>query len=330
MRSRPPIALFNYQAYPPQLATEMLALGWSSLRPWLSPLAVAVVVGLCWGRNDHGFLLGWLAFSVVNGAAGIALRRRYQQLPATLPLPALRWGEWLALLHGGVMLGVIWGALGFLLVPAHAGHNLMIVMIYMGVSVSASSMASFGMAHVASASLVSMCLLLPPLRETFADDWLRLAIMFLFFHATIIQAVLLRHHGNARTLTLEKEKDRLIEEQRVAAESAQRANREKSAFLAAASHDLRQPLHALMLTSHALRMRVDGEESRELVAGGVGGRRHMVGFLYRCFRPGGCFRRSFLRLRDHPGAGQKGRTAMGAGCRPPRPHRPGPLQTGGP
>jgi signal transduction histidine kinase/CheY-like chemotaxis protein len=263
---RPPLALFNYQAYPPRLATEMLVLGWNSLRPWLSPLAVAVVVGLCWRHNDRAFLLGWLALAVANGAVGIVLRRHYLRTGvAELPPAALRRGEWLALVHGGVMLGVIWGALGFLLVPAPAGHNLMIVMIYMGVSVSASSMASFGLAHVSSASLVSLCLLLPPLRQTFADNWIQLAIMFLFFHATIIQAVLLRHHGNARTLMLEKDKDRLIEEQRVAVESAQRANREKSAFLAAASHDLRQPLHALMLTSHALRMRVPGEESRELV-----------------------------------------------------------------
>lgn len=263
---RPPFALFNYQAYPPPLATEMLALGWSSLRPWLSPLAVAVVAGLCWDVNDHGFMLVWLAISIANGMIGLAMRRHYLQITdPVLPLAQLRMGEWLALLHGGVMLGAIWGALGFLLVPAPAGHNLMIVMIYMGVSVSASSMASFGLAHVFSASLVSMCLLLPSLRQTFADNWLQLAIMFMFFHATIIQAVLLRHHGNARTLMLEKEKDRLIEEQRIAVESAQRANREKSAFLAAASHDLRQPLHALMLTSHALRMRVPGEESRELV-----------------------------------------------------------------
>ena len=266
MRPRLPFALFNYQAYPPPLATEMLALGWSSLRPWLSPLAVLVVVGLCWRRNDHAFLIGWFAVSAVNGAVGIALRRHYRAIcAAELPLPALRLGEWIALFHGGVMLGAIWGALGFLLVPAPAGHNLMIVMIYMGVSVSASSMASFGLAHVCSASLVSLVLLLPPLRHTFADNWIQLAIMFVFFHATIIQAVVLRHRGNARTLMLEKDKDRLIEEQRAAVESAQRASREKSAFLAAASHDLRQPLHALMLTSHTLRLRVSGAENRELV-----------------------------------------------------------------
>ncbi|WP_162932640.1 ATP-binding response regulator [Solimonas sp. K1W22B-7] len=261
---RLPFALFNYQAYSPQLATELLALGWGSLRPWLSPLAVGVVAALCWAVVDHSLLLSWLAFSAVNGALGLLLRRRYQQI-SVMALQELRIGEWLALLHGGVLLGAIWGALGLLLVPGLANHNLMIVMIYMAVSVSAASIASFGLAHVLSASAVSLGLLLPPLHHTFPGHWGQLAVMFLFFHATIIQAVLVRHHGNARNLMLEQEKDRLLEQQRSAAESAQRANREKSAFLAAASHDLRQPLHALMLTSHALRMRVPEGESRDLV-----------------------------------------------------------------
>ncbi len=47
---------------------------------------------------------------------------------------------------------------------------------------------------------------------------------------------------------------------------AESANREKSRFLAAASHDLRQPLHALGLFANALSRRVRGEEQVMLVA----------------------------------------------------------------
>lgn len=46
---------------------------------------------------------------------------------------------------------------------------------------------------------------------------------------------------------------------------AESANREKSRFLAAASHDLRQPLHALGLFANALSRRVRGEEQLMLV-----------------------------------------------------------------
>ncbi len=51
-----------------------------------------------------------------------------------------------------------------------------------------------------------------------------------------------------------------------AKEKAEEATQSKSRFLAAASHDLRQPLHALTLFARALSRRVDGKEARDLVA----------------------------------------------------------------
>ena len=52
---------------------------------------------------------------------------------------------------------------------------------------------------------------------------------------------------------------------RAAKEEAERANRAKSRFLAAASHDLRQPLHALGLFASVLAGKVRGEGNRRLV-----------------------------------------------------------------
>jgi signal transduction histidine kinase/ActR/RegA family two-component response regulator len=50
-----------------------------------------------------------------------------------------------------------------------------------------------------------------------------------------------------------------------AKETAEQATAAKSRFLAAASHDLRQPLHALLLFARALSRRVQGEEATRLV-----------------------------------------------------------------
>lgn len=61
--------------------------------------------------------------------------------------------------------------------------------------------------------------------------------------------------------------DSLSEQQRIAAEQQARAEQaviEKSRFLATASHDLRQPLHALGLFHHALRMKSEDATNREL------------------------------------------------------------------
>ncbi len=61
----------------------------------------------------------------------------------------------------------------------------------------------------------------------------------------------------------EAEQARLDAEQ--SRDEAQRANRAKSAFLAAASHDLRQPMHAIGLYVAALRRRVSAPEAGEVV-----------------------------------------------------------------
>ncbi len=57
-------------------------------------------------------------------------------------------------------------------------------------------------------------------------------------------------------------RNELLAKAYVAAETATRA---KSRFLAAASHDLRQPLHAMTLFARALARRVYGEEAKKLV-----------------------------------------------------------------
>jgi|LNFM01.1.fsa_nt_gb signal transduction histidine kinase/ActR/RegA family two-component response regulator len=65
-----------------------------------------------------------------------------------------------------------------------------------------------------------------------------------------------------RTRRLEKRNLQLA----AAKERAEEATASKSRFLAAASHDLRQPLHALTLFARALSRRVEGKEARDLVA----------------------------------------------------------------
>jgi signal transduction histidine kinase/CheY-like chemotaxis protein len=56
-----------------------------------------------------------------------------------------------------------------------------------------------------------------------------------------------------------------LDDMRAAKDVAEAANRAKSTFLAAASHDLRQPTHALGLYLAALRAEGDGEQRTELV-----------------------------------------------------------------
>ncbi len=64
-------------------------------------------------------------------------------------------------------------------------------------------------------------------------------------------------------ITEEKKAEAVLEQAR---DGAIETARDKSRFLAAASHDLRQPLHALTLFTRALGRRVETAETKELVA----------------------------------------------------------------
>jgi len=70
-----------------------------------------------------------------------------------------------------------------------------------------------------------------------------------------------------------------LQEVETARDAAIRADRAKSRFLATASHDLRQPLHAMNLFISALRRRVSGDEATKLVEGMASATESMQGMF---------------------------------------------------
>lgn len=70
-----------------------------------------------------------------------------------------------------------------------------------------------------------------------------------------------------RDVTEAEEAARQMRDVQAARDAAVTANLAKSRFLATASHDLRQPLHAMNLFISALRRRVSGDEAMQLVDG---------------------------------------------------------------
>ncbi len=75
------------------------------------------------------------------------------------------------------------------------------------------------------------------------------------------EAVLLRHENAGLVLQLRDEINKVTQ----AKARAEAADRQKGEFFAAASHDLRQPLHVMMLLSSALKPSVSGEAGQDLL-----------------------------------------------------------------
>ncbi|MEO8849685.1 MAG: ATP-binding protein, partial [Casimicrobiaceae bacterium] len=212
----------------------------------------------------------WLLLVAANQAWRGALVRQWRRAqPGTAATP--RWGGYWSL--GSALAGALWGFASVAMFPASApGQALMIVCLFGvvlgGLNLTAVYKQSFyGFALPALAPLiVRVALEGDPVHWNTAGVMLVvLAFILAFGHRLndLLTHALASRYETADLIIELKEQTRAAHSARAAAEAA---NRAKSQLLAAASHDLRQPLHALALFSAALAERTRGSDLAALVA----------------------------------------------------------------
>lgn len=258
-------SLFNHRRYDSRTQQSLLLLGVTSLKPWLSPLLAVLLVISCATPRQYPLAAAWLTLSVVAAGLGIWYCRHWRARLETGPLsaPELKRAELWGTAYG-LVVAVCWGNSSRFMDPDQAS-NLMIAMIYFGVCAGAASISVLGMAHMTAAALLAFLLFIQPLDEIFPHNWMWFSLMVALYHLVILMSCWQRQQIVASNLLLAQEQEGLISAQRREAARANRANQDKSAFLAAASHDLRQPVHAIMLLGHALQMKTRDGAARELV-----------------------------------------------------------------
>jgi signal transduction histidine kinase len=167
-------------------------------------------------------------------------------------------------LTGVLATGALWGISVWLFYPY--GGNLeriaLLLTVYSFCISAVPALATQFGAFVAFVALtfVPMILRIALLPEH--DGWTLAAILFLIFGITVMLGRSYQR-SFARVVALKQRGLQLLAQlqvEKVAADQARReaetANRAKTQFFAAASHDLRQPLHALGLFAEALRHRI--------------------------------------------------------------------------
>ena len=162
--------------------------------------------------------------------------------------------------------GFIWGAAGYsFYLPEGGVYQAFLVIFLLGIA--AGSMA-FLSAHLPTFYGFFMLLMLPLIIRMFQESSVPHLVMggmmivyllvFMVFGRNVnqvfLESILLRFDNLELVNRLTKEK-----------EAAEKANIAKSKFLAAASHDLRQPLHALSLLAGALAERIHYKEVKDIV-----------------------------------------------------------------
>lgn len=193
----------------------------------LMPALPLILTAALWPRLGGWRLGAWLGVALLLWALRQLVVRRY---PRGAELPRLRrWASEVAVVD--LLGGLNWGLAGLsFLVPDSAPLQMLLITMIVGISVGSIFATAYWPRSLFAYSLPAVGL-------------------------TAVQAIALQFENLA-----------LVEELRAQKELAEQASLAKSRFLAAASHDLRQPLHALGLFVSALRERAAAPELQPLVS----------------------------------------------------------------
>jgi len=233
------LVAFLFRNMPAALATHLVV-----------PVLVAVVLH---GAVSATVLALWLAFTLLQVPVRTLVWHRYRQRERT-PAEAHRWVRLATM--GTTWGGIAWGVGSIVLfVPDRLDLQLLLLAVQIGLAMGA---VFSGGSHLSTVFSYFYPATIPFCIRLFAEgDPLHFALGGMC--ALFIVAVSWLATGFRKTLresvVLRFENLELVQELRHQKDAAEQANRAKSRFLAAASHDLRQPLQALTLFNETLRRR---------------------------------------------------------------------------
>ena len=233
-------------------------------------LAVMITVVFLWDTVPTNWLLTWSGIIIGQTLVWVVLVARFRR---THP-PAEKAQYWANLFPvAATITGSLWGMTIFWPGVIQDISSLILLDI-MVLGVTAAGLAVFA-PYLRSFVAFVGCSLLPFTIRFFIDgtsDSLTLAIMFLLYLSVILLSGYNMRQAVRKSIMLRLENLELVDDLVVqnmqaeqAKEEAVQADISKSKFLAAASHDLRQPLHALGLFVDALENRIKYPEVRGIV-----------------------------------------------------------------
>ncbi len=247
-------APFNHQRHDPALQQALLRVGVDHLRPALAWL-LALLLGVSYAEQGvPPAAWWWMGAASASALAGFAYRRHWRpRLAGPMTQAELRRAEYWGIAYG-TSLAAVWGCSSLLMQPGQDG-NLLIAMVYFGVCAGAATLSVMGQAHMAIGSAAAYVCFAVGMPRAYPTHWLWFDGMLLLYHLIVVNGARERLAIVVNNLTLLRQQDQLLADQQKETARANQANLDKSAFLAAASHDLRQPVHAILLLGHALASR---------------------------------------------------------------------------
>ena len=250
-----------------RIGAEQVRSAYSNTAPGMTSTAVGalLIAGILGGSGA----VTWAVAIVFGGGMLLQIGARLTLIFTYLRRkpPDLEWRLWSRRFAIGALVASLFlGGCSWWLLSSQRLDMQLLVMLYL-CAVASGAVTAFGVLRPAIFFAILPMMLLPTAWMIAQGDWMHwvLALIILaWLFAVTDQA---RRYGAQfeESVRLRFENEDLITRLRGEKLIAEEASTAKSRFLAAASHDLRQPVHALTLFVAALRPRVADLEARKLL-----------------------------------------------------------------
>lgn len=189
------------------------------------------------------------------------LRRTTRDYPAARYPDQLPWDAVRHVMPLLTVASIVWGLSAWILIPPNAGLDgqapILVVILFGMMAASIPAIMPIPRAVLAWLGPLTLLLAVRFAWQADPQGWVMCACTLLF-GATMGRFAMVQHGLQVAALRTQMEKETLTGQLLTRTRELQRMNQERSRFFASASHDLRQPVHALALFSRALRRDLEG------------------------------------------------------------------------
>ncbi|SFN60573.1 hybrid sensor histidine kinase/response regulator [Marinobacter pelagius] len=248
-----------------RITFEALAPHFNKMREWaaitiLVPLTVVLVL---WNQMDRVLLSGWFVLVLAGIGARYLLTTAYQKQVVT-HASAEPWHRKLLLLQ--IYLGALWAIAVFLFASTESvPHQVFMITLALILGIGSISAGTHWLPLYYSYGM--------PIKGALVAYFISLGEVAWFALAMMVAFAILASYSFAKKLNsivrsemhLRFETDNLADQLRQRSQELQTAIRAKSRTLATASHDFRQPLHALSLFFDALKGASSPQEEQRIL-----------------------------------------------------------------
>jgi signal transduction histidine kinase/CheY-like chemotaxis protein len=224
-------------------------------------LVEPLMVGLLWDHAPHTALVVWLLVLLSIHGVEMWMWWRHRSEANTVA-QCQTWSTRFKVFAGVV--GGMWGIAAIVFFPADLTFQALFICVLLGLAAGAVTM---NPVYPPALYLFLSTILLPTiLRIAYEGDVIHsiIAAMLALFTLVVLNSGRQLGRTFYTSLSQRYENLALVDELTREKHRAESASREKSRFLATASHDLRQPLQALMLFSDALQEQAKEKETEKL------------------------------------------------------------------